>query len=282
MGEPAREGLRERALRGRPLEGLRVIDGHCHLGPHDGFFQPAHDAAGLVRTMDRVGIAQACVFPTLGVILEMEAGNEMALAAGRAFPGRFLPYVVVDPRRSAAVVDAELARCFAAGARGIKLHTQVAGYPFDGPGYGPAFAFAGHHRLPLISHGVGSPDALRRIARTYPNAHFVVAHAGASPPPAGGAEGVFRVAIEEPNVYLDLASSVGRFGAFAAAVALAGAGKLLYGSDMPWMCASYQIGRVLLAPIPDVAKRLILGETLGALLACGVRKPDSPAAVAIE
>jgi uncharacterized protein len=267
MGEPVPETLRERALRGRPLEGLRVIDGHCHLGPHGGFFQPAHDAAGLVRTMDRLGIAQACVFPTLGVILEMEAGNEMALAAGRAFPGRFLPYVVVDPRRSAAVVDAELTRCFAAGARGIKLHTQVAGYPFDGPGYDPAFAFAGRHRLPLISHGIGSPDALRRIARTYPGAHFIVAHAGASPPPAGGVEGVFRVAIEEPNVYLDLASSVGRYGAFASAVALAGAGKLLYGSDMPWMCASYQIGRVLLAPIPDEAKRLVLGETLGALLA---------------
>jgi uncharacterized protein len=216
--------------------------------------------------MDRIGIAQACVFPTLGIHLEMEAGNEMALAAARAFPGRFLPYMVVDPRRSAAVVDSELARCFAAGARGIKLHTQVAGYPFDGPGYDPAFAFAGRHRLPLISHGVGSPDALRRIARANPKAHFVVAHAGASPPPAGGAEGVFRVAIEEPNVYLDLASSVGRFGAFAAVVGLTGPDKLLYGSDMPWMCATYQIGRVLLAPIPEGEKRRILGGTMAALL----------------
>lgn len=270
MAEPLHESLRQLALRGQPLaplEGVRIVDGHCHLGPHDGFFQPANDAAGLVRTMDRIGIAQACTFPTLGIHVEMKTGNDMALAAAQHFPGRFLPYIVVDPHRRPVETEAELERCFAAGARGIKLHTQVAAYPFDGPGYAPAFAFAGRHRLPLISHGVGSPEALRRIARTFPNAHFVVAHAGASPPPAGGAEGVYRVAIEEPNVYLDLASSVGRFGAFVSALALVGAGKLLYGSDMPWMCASYQIGRVLLAPIPDEAKRLVLGGTLSALLA---------------
>lgn len=266
MSEAPSGSLREQALRGQPLQGLRVIDGHCHMGPHDGFFQPANDAPGLVRTMDRIGITQACIFPTVGIHFEMESGNDMALAAAQRFPGRFLPYIVVDPHRRPVETEAELERCLAAGARGIKLHTQVAAYPFDGPGYAPAFAFADRHRLPLISHGVGSPEALRRIARAYPGAHFVVAHAGASPP-AGGAEGVYRVAIEEPNVYLDLASSIGRFGAFAMALALVGAGKLLYGSDMPWMCASYQIGRVLLAPIPEDTKRLVLGGTLSALLA---------------
>jgi hypothetical protein len=108
------------------------------------------------------------------------------------------------------------------------------------------------------------------VAREHSGAHLVVAHAGASAPPAGAAESaesVHRVAAEEPNVYLDLASSIARFGAFAAVVALVGPGKLLYGSDMPWMCASYQIGRVLLAPIAEEAKALILGGTLSVLLA---------------
>jgi predicted TIM-barrel fold metal-dependent hydrolase len=257
---------RGRALRGLPLRDAQIVDGHCHLGPHDGFYQPANDAAGLVRTMERIGIGQACVFPTLGIHLDARRGNDLALAAARAFPGRLLPYAVVDPRRTRAETETELERCFAAGARGVKLHTQVAAYPFAGPGFEPAFAFADRHRLPLISHGVGSPDALRRVARGHPGAHFVVAHAGASPPPAGAAESVHRVAAEEPNVYLDLASSVGRFGAFAAAVALVGAAKLLYGSDMPWMCASYQIGRVLLAPIAVEDRRRILGGTLSELL----------------
>jgi predicted TIM-barrel fold metal-dependent hydrolase len=255
------------ALAGRPLDGVLIVDGHCHLGPHASFFQPASEAAGLVQTMDRIGIDRACIFPSLGVMLDARAGNALALDAARAFPDRLLPYAVVDPHLPPDETRADLERCFAAGARGLKLHTQVAAYPFDGPGYGPAFAFADRHRLPLISHGTGTPEALRRVARAHPGAHFVVAHAGASPPPPGDSGALFRVAAEEPNVYLDLASSLARYGALARAVDLVGDGKLLYGSDMPWMCATYQIGRVLLAPLAGDSRRRILGETMAGLLA---------------
>lgn len=260
--------LHECALRGVPiprLAGQPVIDNHCHLGPYGGFYQPRSAAADLVRTMDRIGIEQACVFSSLAIAADAVAGNDLSLAAGHEFPERLLPYAVPDPHQPPERTSAELQRCFDAGARGIKLHTQLASYPFDGPGYQPAFAFAHEHRLPLISHGVGSPDALRRIAQTYPEAHFIVAHAGASGPPPGN-PGVYEAAIQEPNVYLDLTSSTGRFGAFLGAVQTAGPGKLVYGSDMPWMCASHQIGRVLLAPLPDEAKRLILGATMARLL----------------
>jgi hypothetical protein len=160
-----------------------AIDGHCHLGPYAVFWQPGNDAEGLVRTMDRIGVAQACVFSSLAIALDMRAGNDLTLAAARA----------------------------------------------------------------------------------HPNAHFVVAHAGAGLSPASF--DLAQVAREEPNVYLDLTSSAGRFGAFQAMVEVAGADKLTYGSDMPWMCASYQIGRVLLARIPEDAKRRILGGTMAGLLA---------------
>jgi hypothetical protein len=140
---PAGAPLRRLALEGRPLHGVRVVDGHCHLGPHAGFFQP------------------------------------------RPGPSRDAP-----------------------------------------------------HRGPRGGRRAG----------------------------AGGSGRDLGVAAEEPNVYLDLASSVGRFGAFAAVVGLTGPDKLQYGSDMPWMCATHQIGRVLLAPIPESARRRILGGTMAALL----------------
>jgi predicted TIM-barrel fold metal-dependent hydrolase len=258
--------LREVALAERPLAGFPVVDTHCHLGPHPLSFEPRNDAEGLVRTMDRIGIAQACVFSSLATRLEARGGNDLSLAAGRAFPDRLLPYALVDPYRTEQETERELERCFEHGMRGIKLHTGLAEYPFDGPGYAPALAFAAAHRLPLISHGVGTPETLRRVARAHPTAHLIVAHAG-----GGGAAvrpgGYFQVAAEEPNVYLDTASSVGGFGAFAEVVKHTGAAKLVYGSDMPIVCASYQIGRVLLAPIPDEDKRRILGGTMTALLA---------------
>jgi hypothetical protein len=257
--------LRERALRGQPLADRLVIDNHCHIGPYAGFYQPGADADSMVRTMDRIGIARACVFSTLAVTSDMRGGNDLSLAAARAHPDRLVAYAVPDPNRPDEIAY-ELKRCLDAGAVGIKFHTQLHNYPFDGPNYEPAFALADQHHLPLISHGVGSADTLRRVARAYPNTHFIVAHLAAR-----GAwpvvEPVQRVAVEEPNVYLDLASSVARFGDFTAMVHAVGADKLLWGSDYLWMCSTHQIGRVLLCPIAEEDKLLILGGNMQRLLA---------------
>ena len=149
--------LRERALRGLPLDGVFVVDNHCHLDPHAGFYQPGNDAASLVRTMDRIGIDRACVFSTLAITIAMREGNDLSLRAARAFPDRLLAYAVPDPNQPEQVRD-ELLRCLDQGAVGIKFHTQLHDYPFDGPAYEPAFVLANAHRLPLISHGVGSPE----------------------------------------------------------------------------------------------------------------------------
>jgi len=257
--------LRERALRGQTLSDLPVVDNHCHIGPFAGFYQPFADADSMVRTMDRIGVARACVFSTLAVTSDMRGGNDLSLAAARAHPDRLLAYAAPDPNRPEEV-EGELRRCLDAGAVGIKFHTQLHNYPFDGPNYESAFALADRHRLPLISHGVGSAETLRRVARAYPNVHFIVAHAAAR-----GAwpivEPTLRVAVEEPNVYLDLASSVARFGEFAAVVRAVGAGKLLWGSDHLWMCPTHQIGRVLLCPIAEEEKLLILGGNMARILA---------------
>ncbi len=254
--------LREQALDGTPLHGTLVIDNHCHIDPASHFYQPGNDADGMVRTMDRVGMDQACVFSSMAILLDMRGGNDISLAAARRYPDRLLAYGVPDPHEADLVRD-ELQRCLDAGAVGIKLHTGTANYPFDGPGYLPAFELADRHRLPLISHGVGTPDTLRRIARDYPGGHFIVAHAGGGSP--SGSRDLVQVAAEEPNVYLDTAASVGYRGDFTEMVRLAGAGKILYGSDMPWTCATYQLGRVLLSPITDAEKRRILGENLAGL-----------------
>lgn len=256
------ESLREQALDGTPLHDTLVIDNHCHLGPAPHFYQTYNDAAGMVATMDRIGMDQACVFSTMAIMFDMREGNDMSLEAARQYPGRLLAYGVPDPHEAELVRD-ELQRCIDAGAVGIKMHAGVAQYPFEGPGYRPAFELADRHRLPLISHGTGTPDTLRGIARDYPGCHFIVAHAaGASP---SKTMDLVMVAAEEPNVYLDTAASVGYLDDFTEMVRLAGANKILYGSDMPWTCATYQLGRVLLCPITDAEKKRILGENLAEL-----------------
>ena len=164
--------------------------------------------------MDRVGIDQSCVFASLAITADMRTGNDMNLEAARQHPDRLLAYAVPDPNLASRVRD-EMQRCIDAGVRGIKFHTGLHDYPFAGPGYVPAFELADKHRLPLISHGVDSPDVLRRHrAHAYPNAHFIVAHAGAGRRHPE-ADPINEVAREEPNVYLDTAGSVAPYGIFA-------------------------------------------------------------------
>ena len=256
--------IREAALRGAPLTDTFVVNNHSHLGEYYGFHQPAPDADSLVRTMDRVGIDQSCVFSSLAITADMRSGNDLSLAAARRHPGRILAYAVPDPNLARQVRD-EMQRCVDAGVRGIKFHTGLHEYPFAGPAYVPAFELADEHRLPLISHGVDSPDVLRRTARAYPNAHIIVAHAGAGRRHPE-ADATYDVAREEPNVYLDTAGSVALYGIFTQLVAHVGAGRILYGDDFPWMCPTHQIGRILLAPITDDEKKQILGGTMQRLL----------------
>ena len=257
------QSLREQGLDGTPLHGTVVIDNHCHIGPAPHFYQTFNDAEGMVRTMDRVGMDQACIFSSMAIYVRHARGERHQFGCRPAVSQAALG---LRPCRTPTRRSWSGTSCSAAWMRARWASSCIrapANYPFDGPGYLPAFELAHAHRLPLISHGVGSPDTLRRIARDYPGGHYIVAHAGGGSP--SKSRDLVQVAAEEPNVYLDTAASVGYLGDFTEMVRITGANKILYGSDMPWTCATYQLGRVLLSPITDDAKRRILGENLAEL-----------------
>ena len=117
--------IREAALRGEPLTETFIVNNHSHLGLYYGFAQPNPDADSLVRTMDRVGIDQACVFASLAITADMRTGNDLNLEAARQHPDRLLAYAVPDPNLASRVRD-EMQRCIDAGVRGIKFHTGTA------------------------------------------------------------------------------------------------------------------------------------------------------------
>lgn len=259
------ETLLELARGGRRLDGVLVIDIHTHLGPADRLHIPLNDAEGIVHTMDRVGIDQACMFAGAGIGPDYRLGNDLTAAAARRYPGRLIPFAVINPNFPEDT-EAELERCFGPlGMRGIKLHTFFHDYPADGPNYRPVFEFANARGLVLISHGWGGPGSLEQLAVQYPNLKCVVAHAGGSWDGRKPWEPI-EVAKKRDNVFLDLALSVVRYGALERVVAEVGPDKVLYGSDMPWMDAGYQIGRVLYSRIPDTDKEKILGLNAARLL----------------
>jgi predicted TIM-barrel fold metal-dependent hydrolase len=69
----------------------------------------------------------------------------------------------------------------------------------------------------------------------------------------------YAVCRTHPNVYLDLCGSTLWHGLLEQMVAGAGAERVLYGSDIPFIDPRGQLGRVAFARLPDDALRLVFG-----------------------
>lgn len=260
--------LRARVRAGERLDDLLIVDAHAHMGPWCAFHVPHGDAAGMVHTMDRIGV-RACVASAHAAIgPDYLLGNETIAQAAVAHPGRIFGYITVNPNYARADMRQELERCFATGRFvGVKLHPDLHAYPADGPNYRPAWEFAHEHALPLLSHaGEGSAfNAMRHFdghARDYPRVKVLIGHALNSRETLDAAA---ELAARRPNVYLDITGSPLSYGALEQAVEKVGAGRVIFGTDMPFLDPRPQLGRVAFAQIPDADKVRILGRNAAEL-----------------
>jgi predicted TIM-barrel fold metal-dependent hydrolase len=99
----------------------------------------------------------------------------------------------------------------------------------------------------------------------YPRVTFVMAHTASC-----GAAPYIRLAQTYPNVYIETCFSICPRGLFETLVRAGVTDKVLWGTDQYFMDASQQLGRVVLAQIPESDKRKILGAN--AARALGIRR----------
>jgi predicted TIM-barrel fold metal-dependent hydrolase len=250
-----------RVRRGLPLQGVRVVDCHAHLGALAELHIADPGADGLVALMDRLGVESCCPSAHLAIGADYRWGNDLVAEAMAAHSGRILGYVVVNPNYPQDVLP-EIERCFArAPFVGIKLHPEWHGYPPDGPNYEPALGYAHERGLAVLSHSWGPASHLERVSRRYPGASFIAAHVGAAWSGRTPLEHL-RVARERPNVYLDTVISVVWYGALERLVAEVGEGSVLFGTDMPFIDPGVALGRVAFAGLRDDARERILGGNM--------------------
>ncbi|NIQ99020.1 MAG: amidohydrolase family protein [Gemmatimonadales bacterium] len=254
--------LLEYGRTGQPLPIPDIIDVHGHLGVC-GFAIPDTTPASMVEVMDRMGIRSIICSSMHCWEVDTSLGNRELMAAMRAFPGRILGYLSVWPSEEAAV-RAEVDFCLESGFVGVKVHNSQ-GFPYTHLGYLSAYERAEERRLPILFHTGGEERVFAEIAelaRRYPNASMILAHAGTA-----NVEGYIRMATEHANVFLDTAYSTSPRGLVEQLVAGAGADKVLWGSDGYFFNQAQQIGKVLGAKIPDEAKVKILSTNALAILA---------------
>jgi predicted TIM-barrel fold metal-dependent hydrolase len=180
----------------RLLPTAAIFDAHTHIGVNDPdtFKITAQELLAALAA----GRSRAVVFP-----MHEPGGyppaNDYVIATAAASEGRLVAFCRIDPRTNPI---AEIRRCLAAGARGIKLHPRAENFAMDEPAVRKIVAEADASRLPILIHaGRGIPALGAHVleyAARFPHARFILAHAGVC-----DLAWIWERVAEHPNVFFD-------------------------------------------------------------------------------
>jgi uncharacterized protein len=168
-------------LDGRELLGDAAwFDAHTHIGHNDPDGRKA-TAEEIIGGLDAARHQRALVFAMQEPDGYTEA-NDAVLAAAAQSGGRLVALARIAPNADGALDEAR--RCLQAGARGFKLHPRSDAFALPHPVVEEVVALAHERRAPVLFHaGRGIPhlgEAVVDLARRYPGARLILAHAGIS------------------------------------------------------------------------------------------------------
>lgn len=252
---------------------MTVIDFHGHLGSWGDFFIPEPSAEWLLATDDRIGVDLTGVSHLVAVGHDVVEGNRLTLDAVRRHPARLGAWLVADPRRRDGIAEIA-AQLDEPGVWGLKLHPDTFEYAIDGPGYLPYLELARERGAPVLSHGqtrspYSDPSQIARAAERIEGVKIAVGHAGLW---QDGFERAAALAAETPGVYLEICGSRLTTYWLERMVAIAGADKILFGTDAVFLDPRVGLGKVVHARISDGQRARILGGTAIAVLGSRLRK----------
>ncbi len=238
-----------------------IIDCHCHAGTGDGLSGPWDTAAPLQKYLRRA--AQASIDHTVLVAAFHSdyaiANREVArIVASR--PERFFGFAFVnaaaDRQRVRQLVQQAVEEF---GFVGIKVHRHDARISREVCEAARALA------LPVLYDVVGEVSVCELLAQEYPDVPFIIPHLGSFSDDWRAQLALIDHLVRHPNIYADT-SGVRRFDILAQAVQRAGARKLLFGSDGPWLHPGVELAKVRALALPKQDEALILGGNFLRLL----------------
>lgn len=240
---------------------MLVVDGHCHAGRGELLTAPWNGPAPIGRYLRRAraaGIDRTVVVPLFD--RSSRRANAEVAEVVRRHPDRLIGFGWVHARRDAGRVASLVAEAVHRhGLRGIKAHMREA------PIGREVCEAARRWRLPILYDVAGHPSGLDVLLPAYPDVTFIVAHLGSFADDWRAHQVLIDQLARYPNLYADT-SGVRRFDYLVEAVRRAGAGKLVFGSDGPWLHPALELHKIALLGLDPADAALIAGGTLARLL----------------
>jgi uncharacterized protein len=251
------------------MSGAFIVDAHVHTGAPNVFYSPEIDAERLLARMDELGIRFSVNLGSAKNFLQASAGEmQKAQVEFEQSGGRIFYCGYFDARRAKEDLDLLDTAARGSGFRGIKIHPSFSKVPADDPRFDAVWRFAAERGLPIVSHTwsassynpvqvLSTPERFLPCVEKYPSVRFVLGHSGGR---GEGRRQAIRMARQYPHVYVDISGDI-MDRHFLEQMAREGvAGKVLFGSDYPWLDQRAHLSCVYLAGIPVEAKRLILRD----------------------
>jgi predicted TIM-barrel fold metal-dependent hydrolase len=250
-----------------------IIDCHCHAGKGDGLTGPWDTAAPpekYLRWAHAAGIGRTALFAAFHSDYAVANQEVARIVASR--PNRFYGLAFVHAARDRGRIG-ELVRIAIEqyGFVGIKVHRYDARLSREICDVARAFS------VPILYDPIGEVSIVELVATEYPDVAFIIPHMGSFSDDWRAQHSLIDYLARHPNVYTDT-SGVRRFELLQQAVYRAGARKILFGSDGPWLHPGVELEKVRLLGLSRADEQLVLGGNFLRLISSRRKRPLASAA----
>src|SRR5262249_30345823 len=169
---------------------------------------------------------------------------------------RFYGFAFVHSERDRGRVMAMVEETFTRyGFCGIKVHRHDARITREVCEAARAFS------LPVIYDVMGEVSVCELLAEEYPDVAFIIPHLGSFADDWRAQLALIDHLARHPNIYTDT-SGIRRFDLLEQAARRAGARKILFGSDGPWLHPGVELAKVRALGLPPTEEQSVLGGNL--------------------
>ena len=244
-----------------------IIDAHCHAGKGDGLTGPWDTDAPLEKYMIRAakaGITRTVLFAAFHSDYAVANREVARIVASR--PNRFWGFAFVHAERDRGRIEALVGEAVGRyGFRGIKVHRYDARITRE------ICEVARRYSLPVLYDVMGEVSAAELLATQYPDVNFIIPHLGSFADDWRAQLAFLGPLARHPNIYTDT-SGVRRFDLLEQAVRQAGPGKILFGSDGPWLHPAVELAKVRALEISPAETQEVLSSNLLRLISGALRR----------
>ena len=247
---------------------MTIIDCHCHAGPADGLTAPWDTSAPLDRYLERAaraGIQRTVLFAAFHSNYSVANREVARIVATR--PDRFLGFAFVNPvadrGRVRSLVGTAVEQYGFCGIKAHRYHGDITREVCDA---------ARAYGLPVLYDVMGKISVVEMLATEYPDVPFIIPHLGSFRDDWRAHLALIDHLVRHPNIHTDT-SAVLRFDLLEQAVKRAGARKVLFGSDGPWLHPGVELAKARALRLTPTDERLVLGGNLLRLISSRTGRP---------